>query len=395
MLSHASCFVAYRHRFPKMFPKAALVFWLLAFSLISLAVRASRLGDTYSPDSAVFFFPQKEYIPDTANAGAINYAFSVYSIQEVMASKHPMRGFLGFTAQGRPIEIFYFPGKTDKRALVLGGVHGSELSAIEITKAVVNRLQTDTPYYSVMIIPCLFPDNAEVARINMLEIGTPANIGRYTAPGIADPNRQMPPLGKAFEKDKPLDHLGRIIETENRLMLDLINDFKPHRLANVHAIRGLQYAGIYADPRTDSKGLALGFESDSSLALEMARYVHFRGGFVAGNKPDTRPTPVYYLDPPPVPKGKFQPRNLYGSTSNGNRGQGVSLGSWATTAVTDTVNIHYNRPAIRLITVEFPGAKRPTDYDPDDHEDYRTLVDLYASAIVNVFLENLYVEKEE
>ena len=129
-----------------MFPKAALVFWLLAFSLISLAVRASRLGDTYSPDSAVFFFPQKEYIPDTANAGAINYAFSVYSIQEVMASKHPMRGFLGFTAQGRPIEIFYFPGKTDKRALVLGGVHGSELSAIEITKAVDNRLQTDTPY---------------------------------------------------------------------------------------------------------------------------------------------------------------------------------------------------------------------------------------------------------
>ena len=96
------------------------------------------------------------------------------------------------------------------------------------------------------------------------------NIGRYTDSQSADPNRQMPTLGHAIMEGVETDHLGRSIEHENRMMLDLIHEYRPERIVNIHAIRDSGYAGFYADPRTDHNGIALGFEKDSKLAISMA-----------------------------------------------------------------------------------------------------------------------------
>ena len=65
-----------------------------------------------------------------------------------------------------------------------------------------------------------------------------------------------------------LDAHGRLIEKENALLLQLIQSFAPERIVNIHAIKDSTKAGIFADPRTDCDGRALGFASDSTLAVE-------------------------------------------------------------------------------------------------------------------------------
>ena len=55
----------------------------------------------------------------------------------------------------------------------------------------------------------------------------------------------MPSPGQPFDEGSGKDHMGREIEKENQLLLRLINMFKPERIANIHAIRDTEHAGIY------------------------------------------------------------------------------------------------------------------------------------------------------
>jgi hypothetical protein len=164
---------------------------------------------------------------------------------------------------------------------------------------------------------------------------------------------------------------------------------------NIHAIRDIEHAGIYADPRTDDKGYALGFETDSSLAVQMALLVAKKGGYIPGNRLNSDPTALYYKDPTPVDKGSFQQRNFSGSSLSNNRGSGISLGTWASTAVSGATNPTMNRDAMRILTIEFPGYKRPGDYKDARQKDYfARQVDLYASAIEKIFLKKYFVEED-
>ena len=322
-----------------------------------------------------------------------------FTVEKLVNSSIPLQGIAGYSKQGRPIEAFYFPGQSDKRAMVVGGVHGSELSAIEVARALVSQLLNEDIYYSVIVVPCLFPDNANTASLQEDQIGNMANIGRYSCGEAADPNRQMPSLGKPFDKNNPYDYAGRVIEKENQLLLQLIQDFKPQRIINVHAIRTPENAGVYADPRTDSKGSAFEFQSDSSLAVEMAIYIEKNNGIAPGNRLNrsrwpSGPTALYHCDPAVAKPGEKQIRNLHGSKLPGNRGFGVSLGSWAATAVQDPENETNNRPAIRLLTMEFPGNKRPSDCAGFQQQFITTQrVDAYATSIAKVFLAEKYIEE--
>lgn len=312
---------------------------------------------------------------------------------EMIRSANAAKTVLGISKKGNAVEAWFFPGTSDKRALVIGGVHGSELSSIEVARQLINQLQNEKPYYSVVVIPCLFPDNAEQARSDRSTIGTANNTGRYTHHESADPNRQMPSLGKAFDESMPVDHIGRAIEVENQMLLSLINEFRPHRIANIHAIRDGKHAGIYADPRTDSKGNALGFASDSALAVSMAAQIDAQGGYVPGNRIADRPTALYYKDPVPAAPGQLQKRNTCGSQLPSGRGQGISLGSWASTAIENEEDTAANRPAMRIITIEFPGYKAPKHYaDPKQQQICSRQVELYASAIMDIFLGDYYAE---
>jgi hypothetical protein len=293
----------------------------------------------------------------------------------------------------REIDAWYFPGESDQRALIIGGVHGSELSSVEVANALLNDLlKGEQPYYSVIIIPILFPDNANKALASPQTINSVANIGRYTYAGAVDPNRQMPSPGKAFRPSAPFDHVGRQIEKENQLLLELIQEFKPNRVANLHAIRNSKYGGVYADPRTDENGIALGYESDSSLAVNMAKFIQLEGGNVAGNNLTKKPSALYYKDPVPVAPGLPQRRNMTGSVLNANRGSGVSLGTWGSTSVVDD-DASYNRPAMRIITIEYPGCKRPADY-AKKHERvfHQRQVIAFAQSVRRYFLGEYYIE---
>lgn len=303
-------------------------------------------------------------------------------IEALVIRKMAGKTVLGYSNQNKPVEAWYFPGTGNENALIIGGMHGSELSSIEIALETAEMLNNgETPYYNVIIIPVLFPDNAAAA---LIPDGT-LNKGRYTNNELADPNRQMPDLGKAFDAAAALDHTGRMIEKENQLLLQLIQEYNPSRIVNLHAIRDVMKAGIYADPKTDCNSIALGFSEDSMLAISMAAYIFNQGGRVPGNQLDKTPNALYYNDPPIATAGERQLRNLHGSAMPGNRGHGVSLGGWAATAVCDSF---YSRNAITLITIEFPGYNTSSQYPTlKSREDCRHNIRLYAKAITNIFLE--------
>ena len=311
-------------------------------------------------------------------------------------TEHKATNFvLGRSQQGRDIEAFYFPGISNRRALIIGGVHGSELSAIEVAKQLLLLLQPgDSIFYNVIVIPSLFPDNAEVAKSVTSKIGGIENIGRYSFQGAVDPNRQMPTPGRAFDEEDALDHAGRKIEHENTFLLDLIDQYRPQRIVNLHAIRDTGHAGVFADPRTDENGIALGYETDSSLAVAIAKDIQQNGGYIPGNRLHKNPTALYYKDPAPAPAGFFQKRNFSGSSLPGQRGGGVSLGTWASTAVVNPENPGKSRDAMRILTMEFPGSKRPSDYDSTNEQVfYQQNIGLYAAALKNIFLKKYFIEE--
>src|SRR5688572_30386061 len=65
---------------------------------------------------------------------------------------------IGFSKKQKPIELYFFPGTSNLRALIVGGVHGSELSSVELANTLIRQLSTgDKPFYNVLIIPSLFP----------------------------------------------------------------------------------------------------------------------------------------------------------------------------------------------------------------------------------------------
>jgi hypothetical protein len=314
-----------------------------------------------------------------------NIHTSSYFIKELINKKRPAKAILGYTSQNRPLEAYYFPGTSDKKALVIGGMHGSELPSIEIAKKLIGFLTNGKmlPYYNVIIIPSLFADNA--AKAAMVAEKSTTNFGRYTTIESVDPNRQMPALGKAFNTNNPIDMYGRIIEKENQLLLQLIQDYQPERIVNLHAIKDTRRCGIYADPRTDCHGYALGFEKDSNLAVSMATFIEKNGGDVTGNDLQKNATALYYNDPEIAGAGSLQKRNFHGSFLQGNRGFGVSLGGWATTAVCDGAG---QREASILITVEFPGYKPSAGYKGKEKEHCIQNIELYALSVLNIFLED-------
>jgi hypothetical protein len=331
--------------------------------------------------------------PSLTTTDSINNGLRLEELEKVLIDRKSTQFVLGRSQQGRNIEAFFFPGISGKRALVIGGMHGSELSSIEVARELLRQVsQGDSTFYSVIIIPSLFPDNAELAQRNFFRIGGVENIGRYSYPGAVDPNRQMPTPGHGFDEEDRLDHAGRKIENENSLLLDLIGQYRPERIVNLHAIRVTTNAGVFADPRTDHNGIALGYASDSSLAITIASSVQKNGGYIPGNHLNKKPTALYYKDPAPVEAGAYQKRNYTGSVLPGKRGGGVSLGTWASTAVCDQQDPSKNRDAIRIITMEFPGSKRPVDHKKELQPFYQRQVEIYATALKTVFLGNYFTE---
>ncbi len=296
------------------------------------------------------------------------------------------------TKKGYPVEAYFFPGRSRENAVVIGGLHGSELSSIEVARSLLALLPAgEKPYYNVVVIPSVFPDNAAAAKAdtgNRIQ----NNTGRYSHALTADPNRQMPLPGRPFTSELPYDALCREIEGENQVLLQLIQWLKPERLIAIHAIKDRSKAGIFADPRTDCNGTAIGFATDSALAVTMAKSIEALGGACPGNLAANVPTAVYYLDPPPAAPGQKQWRNYETSKLQG-RGRGISLGTWCSTAVC-AASEEKSRPAIRTFTMEFPGSLVPAEYKTHDEQALAArMISLYAASIQHYFLQLFFDEE--
>ncbi len=294
------------------------------------------------------------------------------------------------SAGGQPIQSYFFPGQTDNRALIIGGVHGSELSGTEVVETLLNNLTTGPrPFYSVIVVPSLFPDNADVARSQPAKIESEDNIGRLTKGSSVDPNREFPVPGKRYDPADPKDAEKRQIEPENRMLMELINRFKPSRIASVHSTHTLGDAGIYADPRSDAKGKALGYDSDKDLAFEMAKNAAGKGANVPGNDlSGKKPNAIYPSDPAPAAAGKKQKR-----TDHGDKGsKGYSLGGWGSTAICDPAHPDTNRPAMRIITIEMQTANRVKDLPAAQQAGRLREVEAVADTLREIFLGDKDVE---
>jgi len=72
-----------------------------------------------------------------------NTAYSELSfahLETFFKNKQRVKAVLGYTKQNRPVDVYYFPGTSNKRALVIGGMHGSELSSVEVAMNIVRLL---------------------------------------------------------------------------------------------------------------------------------------------------------------------------------------------------------------------------------------------------------------
>lgn len=171
-----------------------------------------------------------------------------------------------------PVQTYYFPGTTEKCAMIIGGVHGSEKAGVEVVNLQLEQLRRPGAKmlkFSVIIVPALSPENVAAGR-------------RST--GDLDPNRQMPKVG---DSPGPKDSQGRPVEAGNRILLDLIERLRPERIASCHGHSpphpgGTDMPSITDDPRPGHE------KEDGALALEMAKRAAAGGARVPGNHLGTK-----------------------------------------------------------------------------------------------------------
>ena len=165
------------------------------------------------------------------------------------------------------LSCYVFNGRSAEVALVIAGIHGSELSGIEVANWMRIKLQKrkDRPPFTTIIIPEIFPDQARMARdFRRKNKFTKANsaIGRQVPMGktVVEPNRQFPKPGESYFGADPvtikLTPGGQPILPPTLELLRLIELVKPARIAAIHAHRKVvakkaqqDAPGIFVDPR--------------------------------------------------------------------------------------------------------------------------------------------------
>jgi hypothetical protein len=266
-----------------------------------------------------------------------------------------------------PVRAFFFPGRTTRRALIVGGVHGSEPQGARVVESLRQELETmakagKQPHFTVILVPVL------IERTHDPTLAKPGS--RHV--GGVEPNRTFPRPGedyadvraraKAGDPELMMDdpaapggmraptgkHSTTVMLPETRALVALIERFRPERIASVHAHsidksglgRPGDDPGVFVDPRRAKPGKTNAGEvaEDDALAQAMVEEgqlrvpQNLRGtgsdpylGNVGGTKPFPTPTVRYAASHP----------------------EGHSLGDWAP-APTAT------REAMTTVTIEIP-----------------------------------------
>lgn len=148
-----------------------------------------------------------------------------------------------------PITAHFFPSfirHTDWRALVIGGIHGDERPGYEMVEALVQELQQRPRVlaYHTLIIPRLNPGaiKDDLTGVTWYD--------RRCNRQVVDLNRNFPVAGSSHSSTDCPNTPNAPVQPETQGIIDVINQFQPHRIVSTHAITDPRSAGIYADPNT-------------------------------------------------------------------------------------------------------------------------------------------------
>jgi len=221
------------------------------------------------------------------------------------------------------IEAFFFPSPiqhTTHRALIIGGIHGTEVSSYQIAEEMINILKTPagakTLYFHTLIIPKVNPGGVlDICRCNRQEVDLNRN---FLAPAISTSICKIPGWRKRNRKNstnclctRPKRNVAPE-QPETKLIKKVVTEFMPDRILSLHAISNVKQAGIFADPATDPESI--------KLARSLAETL-----------------------PENVRKGNLGLKVTYTGGSTG----GTSLGAWAPTVIKGQTT--------PVITMEVPG----------------------------------------
>ena len=160
----------------------------------------------------------------------------------------------------RPVQAHFFRGSTDRRALVIAGVHGSERQGMEVVEMLMADLakQPKPPVLSAIVVPTLFPDSKakadDIVRKGKSGMDLQAARESVFEGKTVETNRNFPDSSKdlAASKNaagKPIDALGNAISPENQMLMELMERFRPERIITVHGTWDPGAAGVFYDPR--------------------------------------------------------------------------------------------------------------------------------------------------
>ena len=318
-------------------------------------------------------------------------------------------------------EAFFFPGTSDRRALVIAGIHGDEKRGVDVVKGLQTVLAKDMasgtkPFFTTILVPIVIPRTQAGSGSRLV----PGGLGLSTTGALKcrniEPNRNYPLPGEDLAAARARGISGvsaveLVIKTaagvrapkdsgtasafwttsirmlpETRILLSLIERFQPERLASVHdhsliqachpcAIGvaskcGVEGPGIFVDPRgidpvTNKVTDLTKVQEDDAIGKKMAQAALSR-----------LPCDLLVLKPkafPPFAGNQvlFPPGVRYFSPA---RVEGNSLGDWGPVPTT-------SRPGIATLTIEVPK------YNAADAAVEKFVKELHRDVLQQVFLQ--------
>lgn len=310
-------------------------------------------------------------------------------------------------SSARPVVAYFFPGVTPRRALVIGGVHGSEVQGARVVESLRTLLETrsragNPPHFTTILVPVLNARTHDPSLQRQGQRYIPRNptdrpSSQTEATGI-EPNRTFPTPGEDYSdararvaKGQPelvytpppgtrapraTGHEADAMIPETRALVLLIERFRPERIASVHAHSiGSSAAGRLGDDPGVFVDPAMERRPDGSLQ-ERA------GSRELGERMLTEGQRRAAGLPAPVREGRRNPflGNVGGDVTysqNAPHPRGYSLGDWAPVP-TGT------REGITTITVEVPQYGR--EQRPPTAAQMQHVEELHRDLLAEIFL---------
>lgn len=199
------------------------------------------------------------------------------------------------TVPSLPVIAHFFPSyrrHTDQRAMIIGGFHGDERPGYEVTDALVTELQAGTgPSNSDLTFHTLIIPRLNRGAIEDELAGSPGYDTRCNRQ-LVDLNRNFPVTGATPSSPRCVNTARAPIQPETQGVINVINQFQPHRILSTHAISVPRSAGIFADPNTDPTA--------TQLACSMAGLIVNPANRRGNRLTSTSCNPVYPGDRPGV-----------------------------------------------------------------------------------------------